>query len=541
MNSATDLTWRDILPFLLLALALSAGLHLLAGLLAPAGMAFTGGLVNHADVSVYLAALRQGAAGEWLYNIQFAPEPWQPVLMYPLYMALGKLLPAVDGSYRLVYDLLRVVGVLFAGTAIWVWVREVFPGRKRLQLTGWLLIVFSSGFGWLVWTLAGAAIDNLFFRLPDVGRSELSFITMTLAAPHFMLGLGLEVFLFICIIRLARPAAERLRVGLKWAIIALVLALALVFTYVYHLATIGLIIGLYLLQQAGQRRKIPWRLWLYGAIVLLPLLPFLYYYGFQVNQDPVWAAYLISPEFAIPAPALWALAIGLGLPGLLAVFGTPRWLRDRAEPFVLIWLVGNLLVLYLPTIAYAGRFLLGLIVPVGTLAAYGLETVLLPWWKANAGPRVSSASARRIVVWLVVPGTLFIILLRLASAVQTPDHPFYIPEAELAAMHWLSGELKDDDLVLAHFPASNYLPAVSPGRVFAGQVYLTPDLPGKLDQLARFWHEETSATERQAIIDTWSIDYLYYGRYEQEITTGRVNPPGEQIYAGDGVTIYRLP
>ena len=151
MNYATNLPWRRIFPFMVLALLMSAGVYWLAEVTAPADMVFTGALVNHNDVSSYLAAMRQGGEGRWLFNIQFSPETWRPVLMLPMYMIAGKVLPAVSGSYRPAYDFLRIAGVLLTGVALFIWLRHVFPGRPRHQMSGWLLIIFGSGIGWLVY------------------------------------------------------------------------------------------------------------------------------------------------------------------------------------------------------------------------------------------------------------------------------------------------------------------------------------------------------------------------------------------------------
>ncbi|MBK8935547.1 MAG: hypothetical protein IPM76_25145 [Chloroflexi bacterium] len=58
-----------------------------------------------------------------------------------------------------------------------------------------------------------------------------------------------------------------------------------------------------------------------------------------------------------------------------------NWLRDGQEKLVLIWLISNLLALYVPVVLYRGRFTLGLIVP--TLAQLSGRWMKRPFPLAN--------------------------------------------------------------------------------------------------------------------------------------------------------------
>lgn len=85
---ASELRFRTLLPWVIFALSLTLLPYLLGWLATPAGTVFTGSLVNHDDLSIYLSAMRQGADGRWLFHFTLSPEPWQDRLMLLPYILI---------------------------------------------------------------------------------------------------------------------------------------------------------------------------------------------------------------------------------------------------------------------------------------------------------------------------------------------------------------------------------------------------------------------------------------------------------------------
>jgi len=279
--------------------------YLVGWLAAPEGKQFVGVFINPDDFSTYLAAMRQGGAGLWLFHFPFSPEPWQPRLMLLLYILWGKL--AVWPGLTAVgwYHLLRLLAGFVTLTIIWVWARLVLPRNGRLQLTAWFLIVFGAGIGWLTAILFGGAAKNVAL---DIFGPEWTVFMSLLHTPHFALGLGLEILLFICVLQWVADGR------IRWVILGTLAGTASGLTYVYHIPVEGLVIGLFLLATAVQQRRIPWRIWLGGAVILLPLTLLLGYYAISANQDPYFARYA-RVDHVIPPPTLLALLVGLGFLG----------------------------------------------------------------------------------------------------------------------------------------------------------------------------------------------------------------------------------
>ncbi|MCA9930311.1 MAG: hypothetical protein KC419_17630, partial [Anaerolineales bacterium] len=259
----------------------------------PAGMTFTGALLNPDDMGVYVSAMRQGANGHRLYHFTYSPEPWQPRLMLLLYLVLGKLTAVFTTPTVFTLHIWRTLLAALSIVTLLFWVRTVFPKQVRRQWISLLLILFGSGVGWIAVFL----FDNAAGWSPDLGFAEWSPLIALFNTPHFALGLGLEALFFALMLRMSRKNGAH---QLWWALLAALVGLLDSLVYVYHLAIIGLVVGFLMPATAFQARRIPWRQWGYGAVVLLPQLPLLYYYAFQTNNDPYWTQYITTTHVISP-------------------------------------------------------------------------------------------------------------------------------------------------------------------------------------------------------------------------------------------------
>jgi hypothetical protein len=528
-------------PFALASFTIILGPLLLAWFHTPAGYVFSGTLADHNDFSAFLAAMRQGADGNWLFHFNFSPERWHSQLMLPLYMILGKLLPGVLG-YAAWVNVLRVAAL---GLALWMfglWVKQIFPDAPTKQWTAWLFLAFGGGLGWLLWPLTSlAGLSNSAALFPDLTDAGWALGLIGANAPHYMLGLFLEILFFLCFWQITQGA------GRKWVWAAAITALALCLIYVYNATVLFAVVGLYMLWRAWDERRIPWRTWITCGSILAITLPFFFYYGYWVNRDPAWAQYVSGSYNRILPPSWYSLLLGAGIVGILAFTGIPRWWKTRQNPLPIVWIVGNLLVMYVPIVQYSGRFIVGLWVPLATLAAYGLEDVVLPWLRKVVWYKRFSRltptpyeTLRRIIVILTVPSCLLVALIFIKNISTQHDFPLYMPESEIQAMNWLAKQTDPQtDLVLAYYPVGNYFPVLSDTRVFMGQFFLTVDFDGKVRDVEKFWRADTPDIWRQALIKEWHITYIYQGKYENALDHEGITPPGILVYDKVGVKIYR--
>lgn len=532
------LTFRTTWPFLLAAFALIGGPYLVAWLLTPPGKVFVGVLANHNDFSTYLSAMRQGADGSWLFDFTFSPERWQAQFLYPVYTLMGKIVPSFWGL-AVWANVLRLVALgLVLVVFRWWLVRCVFPNEPTKQWVAWLLLLFGGGLGWLLWPLA-TLWGQTQWVFPDITDSGWTTILIGINAPHYLLGLAVETAFFGALWQVVAGK------GWQWVGVTAVLSLLLCLTYAYNSTVLATALGLYGLWALWQSQRIPWQKWGQTAVILAPLLPFLFYYGYWINRDPVWVQYATN-ETHIPPPPWYALLWGAGLVGVAALVGLRRWLATQQNPTLIFWLASHLLMMYVLWVPYSGRFLLGFWVPVATLAAYSLEEVILPWLKKTAfdgrfHPFTPVDTLRRSFLILSMPSTLMVALFLIKNVSLIPDFPYYMPQSEITAMNWLATQTQaDTDVILAYYPVGNYFPILSSTHVFMGQLAFTVHFNEKSALVEQFWQTQTTNEWRQAFLDEWHVTYVYEGVYEDALHEGSITPPGELVYDQEGVKIYRV-
>jgi hypothetical protein len=505
----------------------------------PQGKFFLGSLVNPLDASVYVSAIRQGSEGNWFFHFQFSPEPLPPRLTYPLYLFIGRLAGLFGGSLLGWFHVFRILASIGTLLSILLFAQAVFPQKKQHQLSSWFLIVFGSGMGWLFAILFKADLNTL----PDLTATAFGSLMPMLGTPHLSLGLGLEAVLFGCILQMQR--VEKNGIGLIYAVTGSITGILIALIHTFTLPVIGLAVGIYLLALAFQEKTFPWRTWLNGAIILLPLLPFVYYFGVYARKDPYWDAAQFTNNIILPPPPIF-LMIGLGLVGGLAVIGLIEWLKQKLDLLIPIWAIINIFCLYLP-LPFSGRFILGLILPLGILAGYGLETVVLPSLQkknflTHLGQLMPTplASLRRFILFSTIPSTILVMATLTAISSYRQDFPVYFLHEDAAASQWLAAETTSEDIIFAGYEVGNYLPRLFQGKVFLGHEYLTINLDLKEQLWLKFWRETTSPSWRREFLQKWGITHIYKGPVEQAISKENITPPGELVYQSDHVWIYHF-
>jgi len=239
--------------------------------------------------------------------------------------------------------------------------------------------------------------------------------------------------------------------------------------------------------------------------------------------------------------------IGSGLLGVFAVLGLKTWFRQNRTPFIPIWAVVNALVIYFP-IPFSGRFVLGLLIPIATLAAFSLEEAILPLLQETTFfTRFSKLTPtpletlRRVFIILTIPTTLLVTLWMIRNSVTTKDFPLYYPADEIQAVEWLGENSDEEDVILAYYPMGNYMPRIIPGKVFLGHLNLTINLDNKLEEIETFWDADTSQEWRKNFLERWGITLIYQGKYEKSLSENLIIPLGKAVYENDTVTIYSIP
>jgi hypothetical protein len=497
---------RWVLQWSILIVGLTCLPYLYAYLVAPDDMQFTGLISNPMDGNSYLAKMRQGAQGKWLFHLPYTSEDHEGAFIFTYYLFLGRLSALLGLPLILTYHLARVVNsfvLLFVAYRF----LSLFSLDGRSRRAAFLLIGLSSGLGWL------AVPFNVF--APDLWVPEAITFYSIFANPHFPLAVTLMLLTFAFVLFPLQAESEDsqpeawLSMG-RGSILAALSSLLLGIVQPFCVVMVYSVLGGYFVLQLFKERRLSWPEILQGMVAGAATAPIMAYDYYVYTFNPVLHAW--SKQNVTPSPPLWAYAIAYGFVLVLAVGGVALALgrRSKADLFLLAWVIVNGLLLYAP-FSLQRRLVTGLHVPLCVLAAMALSRYVLP--------RFSSARRTLVVgalITLTMISNLLVLAASMAGAAQH-DPRLYLYQDEAKAMTWLEENTQPTDIVLASPATSLFIPAWAGNRVLYGHPFETIKAEEKKALVEEFFREGIGGRAGREIARLYRPDYVFYGPREREL------------------------
>jgi hypothetical protein len=537
----TPREWRRVLLWSALILAASCLPYLIAWLATPSGYQFSGLVVNPLDGQSYLAKMREGWLGAWLFHLPFTPDPHAGAFIFVYYLALGHLARLFGLALPLTFHAARLLGGLALLLTLYMFIAHITAEARERSLAFWLVAV-GAGLGWLGLAWGAFAID---LWVPEA----FTFYSL-LANPHFPLATALMLLILTGV---AWPTDGWRRIFVPGAA-GLALALVQPFALLPLFATLAL--------------YVPWRgrrdrTWLHAGLAAagsagVLAAPVFVYDTMVYGKNPILAQW--AAQNVMRTPPITDVLLGCGLLALLAIPGAVvawrQWhvapamragqhavLPEAGEQLVLAWAVAALLLAYVP-LDLQRRFLAGLTIPLGILAAFGLNRWLLPRIAACRQQRLAQS-----IVAITALGSLGLLLI--VTLPMLDPNPagvnfarLRLSDSEAAGMAWLLAQAPNE-VVFAAPRTGAFLPGQAGVRAFAGHPLETVDAERKLDQAAAFFADRLPASVWRELRANYGIHYVFASSAEQALggTRWRAQVTAEAllVFKQDEVTIYRLP
>ena len=482
--------------------------YVVVALTTPAGMQFGGALVNPVDGQSYLAKMRQGYDGAWLFRLPFTAGDEPDAFLFTYHLALGHLARITGLPLTVTYHAARVAGGWVMLVVLYGYVARLFaPVVERRR--AWIFAALTSGLGWLGWPATDLTIpeSNTFFSI--------------LANAHFALATALILIVFMAVLdgswRRAVPASLGLAILQPFAPIA-----------VFAGVLVNWMIGWWL-------RRERWRLVLVrqaklALIVGASLAPLLLYFYLVTQSDPILRGWSAQNQTPSPPPLEWV--VGYGIAGVLALAGVRLALRRRRDVDVLTiaWVLSSVVLLYAP-IPLQRRFSLGLHTPVIGLGAMGLGLlfdVSRCGWRSRWLPRLAFV--------LSLPSTILLLVVTSTAALRPPDARLFFTSDEAAAFEWLRAKAGHDSVVLSSPEIGLYLPAWADVRVVYGHPFETLAAEATRSKIEGFFARRV---DRDTLIREWQVDYVFFGPRENQLGWPDTNWP--VVFRAGDVAIYQPP
>lgn len=509
--------YRFVLALGILALAITSIPYLLGAASATQDRLFGGFVYAIEDCYSYLAKMRLGAEGAWLFRIAYTPEPHRGALFFPFHLLLGKVaacIPVGDLTTRLVwvYHSARIILGLTLLVTVYRFL-AVLTERVAVRRLAWLLVTYSGGLGWLLVVLGQPGwLDSmpLDFILPE----GFTFLVLY-AFPHIVLARTCLLGGILCLLRAwqqypvtgSRPAGHALcALPMKWAGLTGLLWLLMGLIVPFYVPVAWAVMGAAWLALGLRERRVPWRESALAIVTALVSAPVVLYSAWVFMTDPVYSTW--GAQNLILSPHPFHYLVAYGVPLVLAAFAAKTaWRAVRPTWLALAWVVVVPFLVYLP-INVQRRLVESVQIPLGLLMALGFYTF------GRQGPR------RRVALLILLVGLSLTNLMLVAGnslALRGRPAPIYRDAGEVAALDWLDKRAEFDDVVLASYPTGNYLPARVKARVFVGHGPESIRPEEKKALVAQFFMAATRDAWRQSLLLEYGVDWVFWGPFERKL------------------------
>ena len=528
---------RFVLLGTIVAMVITSIPYVVGTILSDEERVFSGFVYAISDCTSYIAKMRQGAEGAWLFHIPYTPETHPGAVFFLFHRLLGKvaaLLPGGNLTQKLiwVYHAARVA--FGAGLLVTIYrFLALLTRRVEVRRLAWVLVTYGGGLGWLLVTLGKSnwlGSTPLDFILPE----GFTFLVL-FAFPHIALARTLLLTGLMALMEAwlptttdqpdsreaGRPGLARVAgsiqapqwraaglAGLAWLLMGVVVP--------FYVAVAWAVMGSVWAVLCVRRRRVAWTEAALGFIAGLLSAPMVIYSVWRFSSHPVYAAWAAQNQVLSPHPAHYLAAYGLPLAlGMAAV--PEAWRAAWAAWLPVVWIAVVPFLAYVP-FNLQRRLTEAIQVPLYLLAAEGLRRITCV---EGDLPRLRWRLAALAVLLVLVP-TNVMLLTRTTEALGDRPSPIYRDRAEATVLDQLAQRVNDNDVILGSYESGNTIPSRVGARVFVGHGAESYRAAEKRDEVARFFDGSTDDGWRRNLLKRYGVDYVFWG--PEERTLGSFDP-----------------
>jgi hypothetical protein len=497
---------------LLIFLLLITTPYFLANFLHPEGLVFGGFLQNPLDGNSYLAKMREGYDGNWLFFLPFTSEKGDGTFLFAFYLFLGHLARISGLPLLLIFHTFRIGCSILLFFSVEKFLRLYLPDDTNIFNEMFAVCMFGSGLGSIAYFATGE-------MTADFWVAEAFPFLSAYSNPHFPLGVSLLLFILI-----------RYKEGAKTSdyfclsICTILLAIILPFAFVIGFVVIGLKEFIKVILSKKIKTISPVLYCLIGGLL------FLIYQQWIATHDPLLVVW--NQQNVTASPHLWDILISLSPVLIFSIIGIIQTIKHKYELDIpIIWVVVSLVFLIIP-ISLQRRFMLGIFIPLTVLAGRGL------FYLIDSKQTLKIASLFVLVFSLL---TNIVILAAGFSANMIKNPKVFLTEDEKSSLNWLDENSGWDDIVLASPELSMYIPGWAGARVVYGHPFETVDAVEKEKGVKEIFKSFNQSQSIQDYIKSNEIKFVIYGPREQalNVETSINFPKCAEKYSNKTVEIFQ--
>ncbi|MFP4321745.1 MAG: hypothetical protein ACLFTK_04760, partial [Anaerolineales bacterium] len=353
---------------------------------------FMGVLSNPRDGATYISKILQGVDGAWLFELRHTPQPHEPAGFHLFYLALGHAARLLGLSTVVIFHLARVITSIFMFFAFYQLGATIWQ-RQRPRRVFFMLLAIGGGLGWLALTFGSDDVP------PDIAIAEGFPFLAAYTNPHFPLAIGCMVLATSHLLLVFRPGYDEAPRADNGGALLLLLGVLLSIISPPAMVVLGGVLVTYTVVQGISARQLPLHQVRWTAMLLLPALPFAFYYLAVFEFNDVFGRFneqniTLAPPVSLTL-ASYSILLMIAIPGLVRAV---RRFEPDGDQLMLIWLVVNSIAIYFPEFALQRRLYIGLIIPIVYFAVRSMED----YWFDRVG-HLGQRIAFVLIATLILP------------------------------------------------------------------------------------------------------------------------------------------
>jgi len=472
--------------------------YIFACTLAPPDQVFSGFLINPVDGFNYLAKMRQGMEGNWVFQLPYTAEAGEGTFLFVYFLFLGHLAKWTGIQLLHLYHFARIVGASLMFVTAFI-LLSYFIKEKLIRWSAFSILLLGAGLGWVgipfgvlasdLWIVESIPFQTAYANshFPWATACFLGLIILIVSGWKSVWKRNLGIFFLATLLALIQP----------FSILVLVLFLTIWMlweTWIEASSTKGF------QWKSGLSEK-----WIALFIMIASALPWLIYDYWLTIDHPQIAAW--NAQNITPSPPLLEFILGFGAPLIVGIVGFIRtdFKSRKSDRLLVVWCVVQGLMIYAP-FGLQRRLSLGLYFALVPIACLTLHRII----RDSKSVRL----AILILLLLSIPSNLVVVGSGLFG-VGKKDPALMLDVDENESYQWLSDNSESDRLILCGPTAGNRIPAFTDLRVIYGHPFETVDAERQKNWVENAYSEEFSTSDGISQLSDLGVTYVFYGPEEK--------------------------
>ncbi len=529
--------WKLVGLFSLIIITITFLPNLVGIFSAPGNSLFWGlQTVNPRDTPIYYSWIEQAKDSHLLFKNLYTSEIEPRFIFDPFWLGVGLFAKIFSLSGFAAYQLTRIFLIPVFLAIAYIFISYFFPDPKK-RLLCFVFLIFASGISGWVWPLVELGFLKIWPPPIDLWSIESSTFYTLYHSPHFIASLLLTVLIFFLILKSFEKQKYLYSLSAGFS------ALFLFFFHPYHVPTVFVIPGLYIVVQSIKNLTIRWNLLKHYFVLVAISSPAILYHLWTLNT--FWTRQQFALQNNLPTPPFYNFLLAYGFIFIFAIFGILTLLRKKSktstEIFLLVWFFAQLSLPFMPFLNFQRKLIEGLHFAMVLLAIEGIYCLK------------NFLDQRKTLSWLKNPLLLvplfsltlcfsaYYVVVRDINLYLNPKSFVFLKKENLAAMVWLKNNTPEESIIFSSYDNGNIVPAFARRTVYLGSTGNTAAAGDKTMQVELFF-QRYSELARAAFLKKNDIDYLFYGQEEKGLGDFKPEEASylEKVYQNSEVTIYKV-